>query len=83
MKTFSDVAGDVVDFSYNDPKECYEYPCDDALATYNLASRLAFVYKEMPNACRIDNDLLEPVRTMEDFIQPIDLEWVEHLEKRK
>jgi DNA polymerase-1 len=71
----------VMDFSYNDPQDCYEYACDDALSTLNLIFALYPVYEEMKFICDVDNAVLVPLMAMEDDPVKIDRNLILQLEK--
>lgn len=77
-KTFEETVGDKIDFSYNNPKECYEYPCDDALGTINLPFKLSSIFKECEFVCNLDNHVSLVRMHMEDNPTQID---TKHLEK--
>lgn len=79
MRTFSEVAGDHSDFSYIDPAECYEYPCDDALGTFYLPQKLSNTFQEAKYVNRLDNKVNVALMHMEDDPVYINLERVEQL----
>lgn len=77
MRTFKETTEENDDFSYNHPEECYEYACDDALATLGLVYVLSWVYKECKFICDLDNAVLMPVLEMEDTPTILDKKWLE------
>lgn len=81
MRTYSEVAGDHDDFSYIDPEECYEYPCDDALGTLYLPFKLANTFQEAKAVNRLDNKVNIALMHMEDDAVHINLERVEQLKE--
>jgi DNA polymerase-1 len=84
MKTFEEVLEQDgvknLDFSYNDPLQCYEYPCDDVLGTLNLGYKLSSIYKDMPFVCNIDNAVLQPLKLMEDGVTYVDIDHIKKLD---
>jgi len=71
-ETFEEVLGEVENFAYLDPTDCYHYAVTDAVGTFALAHATMQYHNEAKGAGRIDQEAIYPLMKLEQDVIPLD-----------
>ena len=80
-ETFEEVLGNVDNFFYLDPKDCYHYAVTDAVGTFALVSKTMQFHNEAKGAAKIDQEAIYPLMKLEQDVIPLDADLLASIQE--